>query len=86
MAKKPWRNAVPTIVIALFVSAALTLVAVARFRRGATVLGAALMLTAAMRLYLPEDRMGPLAVRSRTFDVLFCGGLGSLLLYLVVID
>ena len=86
MERGRWRRWVPCILVGLLLVAALTLVAIARFRRGATVLSGALLLTAILRLLLPEERMGPLAVRGRAFDVLFCTGLGGLLLWLVFID
>lgn len=84
MRKVHWRNAMPSILVGLLIVAALVLVAESRFRRGATVLSAAMLLTAALRLFLPTQRMGSLVVRSRGFDVLFCAGLGSLLLWLVI--
>jgi hypothetical protein len=86
MPKSSWRNAVPTILVGVLILAALLLVADARFRRGATLLGVALALAGGLRLTLPEDRMGPLAVRSKTFDVVFCLGLAGLIGWLVIID
>jgi len=86
MARPGLRNAVPFLVVGALLIAAITLVAMSRFRRGSTVLAAALLLTAAMRLLLPADRLGPLAVRSRGFDVTFCAALGGAIMWLVLIE
>lgn len=86
MALRIRRGAVPSLVVATMVVIGLVLVGLARFRRGSTVLAAALLLVAALRLVLPADRLGPLAVRSRAFDVLFCAVLGGGLLWLVLDD
>jgi hypothetical protein len=86
MARPGIRNAVPVLVVGSLLIAAVTLVALSRFRRGSTVLGAALLLTAAMRLVLPAERLGPLAVRSRGFDVTFCTALGGAIMWLVLIE
>jgi hypothetical protein len=86
MADRRRRDAVPSLVVGALLIAALVLVALARFRRGSTVLAAALLLTAALRLILPADRMGPLAVRSRAFDVVFSAALGGAILWLVLVD
>lgn len=80
------RDALPAAIVGGLLVIALVLVALARFRRGSTVLAAALLLTAALRLVLPADRLGPLAVRSRAFDVLFCSALGGAILWLVLVD
>ena len=50
------------------------------------VLPLALLLTAVLRWALPEEQMGPLAIRGKVFDVLFCSGLGGLMLWLVLIE
>lgn len=86
MASRRFRDALPVLVVGALLVLALTLVAVSRFRRGSTALAAALLLTAALRLLLPAERLGPLAVRSRTFDVLFCSALGGAIMWLVLIE
>ncbi len=86
MQKIQWRNAVPTILVSLLIVGALLLVADARFRRGSTLLALALTLAGGLRLTLPSDRMGPLAVRTKTFDVVFCFGLAGLIGWLVITD
>ncbi len=47
------------------------------WREGAVLLGGALIVAAALRLLLPTDRVGLLAIRSRPIDVLCYGGLGA---------
>lgn len=86
MADRSRRNAVPSIVVGALLIVAIVLVAMARFRRGSTVLAAALLVTAALRLVLPSERMGPLVVRSRAFDVLFCSALGGAIMWLVLVE
>lgn len=86
MSVRRLREALPVVVVGALVVLAFALVALSRFRRGSTALAAALLLTAALRLVLPAGRLGPLAVRSRAFDVLFCSALGGAILWLVLID
>ena len=80
-----WRSVVPVAAVVTLLAIGLALMSVARFRRGASVMGAALVLAAVLRLALPLARLGPLAVRSRTFDVLFYLLLAGLTFYLVLI-
>ena len=77
-----WRTHLPFAVVALVVVGAFALVATDRWRRGATVLGAALILAAGLRALLSEERAGLLAVRARIPDVLAYGGLGVALVVL----
>ena len=86
VARSRVRDALPFLLVGALLLIAIVLVALARFRRGSTALAAALLLTAAMRLVLPAERLGPLAVRSRAFDVLFCSGLGGAILWLVLME
>lgn len=67
---------VPFAIVLVVVLAAFVLVATDRWRRGATVLGAALVLAAGLRALLSEERAGLLAVRARIPDVLVYGALG----------
>ncbi len=57
-----------------------------RFRRGALVMAAALLLGAWLRILLPPDRVGLLRVRRRSLDVatLLALGLGLAVVALVV--
>lgn len=66
----------PLALVLIGVVVALILVAMDAFRRGAVVLGASVLLAAFLRLLLPEDQAGWLAVRSRRVDVIVLGVLG----------
>ena len=61
------------------VVAALAIVAVDRFRIGSLVLAASLVLAFVLRLVLPQDRVGMLAVRSRRVDLVVLGSLAAAL-------
>jgi hypothetical protein len=50
------------------------------WREGTTIIGGALLLAAGMRVLLPPERAGLLAIRSRGVDVLLYGGFGLLVL------
>ncbi len=86
MSARRFRDAAPILIVAALIAVALVLVAASRFRRGATALSGAMLLTAILRATLSTEQMGPLAVRGQRFDVLFCGGLGLLLLWLVIVE
>ena len=60
-------------VIALF---GLGLVLSQHWRRGAVLLGAALLVAAALRLAVPAERVGLLAIRGKAVDVLCYSGFG----------
>jgi hypothetical protein len=83
---KSWRNAAPMAAVLALVGLGMLLVANSRFRRGATLLAVAMALAAVLRLTVAEGRLGPLAVRSKAFDVLFCGGLAVILTVLVIVE
>jgi len=59
----------PLTLVVLAVGAGLVLVAVDRWREGLVLVGLALLLAGALRLVLPERRLGFLVVRSRPVDV-----------------
>jgi hypothetical protein len=63
------RSHVPMVAVSAVIVVAVVLVAASRWRRGALVLGFAVLLAAGFRLLLPEARVGLLAVRGRVFDV-----------------
>ncbi len=58
------------------VAAACVLIAFDYFRRGSVVLSASVLLAAFLRLLLPQDEAGMLAVRSRKVDTVVLGALG----------
>ena len=59
-------------------------VATANWREGAVLLGGSLLVAAALRVVLPPERAGLLAIRSRVVDVLSYTGLGSAVVLLAV--
>ncbi len=62
----------------------LVLVTFGYWRRGLVVIGLALMGAALLRLFLPVRRVGLLAVRSRSVDVLMLAGTGLALTVLTL--
>ena len=66
----------PLLAVLVTVGAGLLLVTFEHWRRGLIVVGVALVGGAALRLLLPVRRVGFLAVRSRTIDVLLLAGTG----------
>ena len=66
----------PLLVVIVAVGAGLLLVAADLWRTGLVVMGLALVGAALLRLFLPERRVGFLAVRSRPVDVVLLAGAG----------
>ena len=66
----------PLLAVLVTVGVGLLLVTFEHWRRGLIVVGVALVGGAALRLLLPVRRVGFLAVRSRTIDVLLLAGTG----------
>jgi hypothetical protein len=60
------------------------LIAVYRWRRGATLIGGALLLAGGLRAALPDGAAGLLAIRGRTADVLAYTALGLALVAVAV--
>jgi multisubunit Na+/H+ antiporter MnhB subunit len=58
----------------------MVLVALQHWRRGAAVIGGALLLAAALRAVLPNERAGLIALRGRGVDVLLYCALGLVIL------
>ncbi len=50
------------------------------WREGTTIIAGAMLLAAGLRVLLPPERAGLLAIRSRGVDVLLYGGFGLLVL------
>ncbi|MFJ4658264.1 DUF3017 domain-containing protein [Nocardia sp. NPDC088792] len=57
------------LLVAAVLVVAVVLLSADRWRRGTYVFGGAALVAAALRLLLPADRVGLLAVRSKPFDV-----------------
>ncbi|MCF8611732.1 DUF3017 domain-containing protein [Gordonia sp. HY285] len=73
---------IPFYVVLALVAVAALLVLVDRWRRGAFVFGAALLVAGTIRALLPTTRVGLLQVRSRPFDVATMAVLGASVLWL----
>ena len=74
----------PLLAAILVVAAGLVLVTFGSWRSGLVVMGLALVGAAFLRLLLPLRRVGLLAVRSRSFDVLVLAGAGLALTVLTL--
>ena len=48
--------------------------------------GAAMVLAAVLRIVVPAEQLGPLAVRSKTFDIAFTAGLAVIFAVLVIAE
>ena len=72
----------PILVVGLFLVAAFVLVAAGYWRRGALVMAIGVAAAAGLRLALPEDRVGLLAVRTRTVDVVTTASVSAAMLYI----
>ena len=66
----------PLLAVLAVVAVGLALVAIEHWRKGLTVMGLALVGAALLRLFLPERRVGFLAVRSRPVDVVLLAAAG----------
>lgn len=66
----------PITLVLVIVAAAMVLVSTNHFRRGSVLLSAAVLLAMFLRLLLPKEDAGWLAVRSRVTDVATLGVLG----------
>jgi uncharacterized membrane protein YidH (DUF202 family) len=71
---------VPFGLVLLLVLIGLLLVALGYWRRGSVLLGVALLLAATLRAVSPKERMGLLAIRSRTVDILLYSGFGLVII------
>ncbi len=74
----------PLLFVLLVVGAGLVLVTFGYWRRGLIVIGLSLIGAALLRLLLPVRRVGLLAVRSRSVDVLLLAGAGLALTVLTL--
>ncbi len=69
----------PLAMVMLIAAVGMVRVLTQHWREGAVLLGGALIVAAVLRLLLPTDRVGLLAIRSRPIDVLCYGGLGTVI-------
>ena len=72
----------PILTVAAIGLVALALVAAGFWRRGAVMIGIGVGVAAGLRLLLPADRVGVLAVRSRRLDVASMVTLSAAVLYI----
>ena len=80
--KAVFRRQWPVLTVAAIGLVAAVLVAAAFWRRGALMIGIGVGVAAGLRLLLPEDRVGVLAVRSRRLDVASMVTLSAAVLYI----
>jgi hypothetical protein len=74
----------PIVLVFLVVAAGMVRVLTQHWREGAALLGGALLLAAFLRVLLPPDRVGLLAIRSRPVDVLVYLAFGAAMLVLAL--
>lgn len=72
------------IIFLLVIATGLFFVAIDRWRRGTTAIGAGMVFLAAIRWVVDSDVLGIFAVRSRKFDSIFTAVIGLLLMYLSI--
>jgi hypothetical protein len=77
--RRRWWSQWPIALVLAGVVAALAVVALDRFRLGSLMLAASLVLAFVLRLVLPDDRAGMLAVRSKPVDLIVLGTLAAAL-------
>lgn len=77
--RRRWWSPWPIAVVLVAVGASLLVVALDRFRVGSLMLAASLVLAFVLRLILPADRAGMLAVRSKRVDLIVLGTLAGAL-------
>lgn len=74
----------PMLAVLAVAAVGLLRVATANWREGSVLLGTALLLAALLRVVLPTDRAGLLAIRGWAVDVLSYSGLGVVVVLLAV--
>ncbi|RNL82302.1 DUF3017 domain-containing protein [Halostreptopolyspora alba] len=77
-----WLSQVPYFLVLATMAAGIVIVAAAHFKRGPALIAGALLLGAAFRAFLPPDKIGMLAVRSRWMDVITLSTMAVLLIVL----
>ena len=77
--RRRWWTQWPIAVVLAGVVASLAVVALDRFRLGSLMLAASLVLAFVLRLVLPADQAGMLAVRSKRVDLVVLGTLAAAL-------
>ena len=75
-------SALPAALVGAVTLIGMALVLTQHWRKGAVMLGAALLVAAVLRTVVPTDRIGLLAIRSRAIDVLCYSGFGIVMVVL----
>lgn len=78
------RSWMPASLVGALALVGMVLVLTQHWRRGAILLGVALIVAAVLRAFVPIERAGLLAIRGRPVDVLCYGGFGVALVVLAV--
>jgi Protein of unknown function (DUF3017) len=81
-ARKVFGGQWPILTVGMFLLAAFGLVIAGYWRRGAMVMAIGVGVAAAMRVSLSQDRVGLLAVRSRTIDFATTATVSAAMLYI----
>ncbi|NLE80297.1 MAG: DUF3017 domain-containing protein [Rhodococcus sp.] len=74
----------PMVAVGFVILITIVFVLADRWRRGSFVFGLAALLAAGFRLFLSDDKVGVLAVRSKTFDVAALLAVGGAIVWLAV--
>ncbi|WP_236700469.1 DUF3017 domain-containing protein [Allosalinactinospora lopnorensis] len=77
-----WLSQVPYFLVLATMAAGIVIVAAAYFKRGPALIAGALLLGAVFRFFLPPEKIGMLAVRSRWMDLVTLTTLAVLLIVL----
>jgi hypothetical protein len=80
-ARKVFGGQWPILLVGLIIIAAFGLVVAGYWRRGALVVAIGVGVAAALRVALPDDRVGLLAVRSRTIDFVTTAAVSAVMFY-----
>lgn len=75
----------PIGMVALIVAIGMVRVLTQHWRQGAVLIGGALLVAALFRAVIPDDRIGLLAVRGRSIDVLCYAGFAVLIMVIAVL-
>jgi DUF3017 family protein len=74
------KSHIPLILVLAITAAGLIRIVMYHWREGTVLLGVALLVAGLLRALLPGDRIGMVAIRGRSVDVLLYGGLGLMIL------
>lgn len=72
----------PYLLVMAIVLAGFVLIWLYHWRRGTLLIGGALVTAAVMRVVLPDERAGLLAIRGKQVDAMLYGGLAILLMFI----